>query len=50
MWRRRQLLPGFQAVNFADHRTPQEVRDSINSIRPLVEGQTAGTAAPTAGS
>ena len=29
---------GFQAVNFADHRTPQEVRDSINSIRPLVAG------------
>ena len=32
------VASGFQAVNFADHRTPQEVRDSINSIRPLVEG------------
>lgn len=32
------VASGFQAVNFADHRTPQEVRDSINSIRPLVAG------------
>ena len=32
------VASGFQAVNFADHRTPKEVRDSINSIRPLVEG------------
>ena len=32
------VASGFQAVNFADHRTPQDVRDSINSIRPLVAG------------
>ena len=32
------VASGFQAVNFADHRTPQEVRESISAIRPLVAG------------
>ena len=32
------VASGFQAINFADHRTPGEVEDSINAIRPLVEG------------
>lgn len=32
------VASGFQAINFADHRTPDEVRQSINAIRPLVEG------------
>lgn len=32
------VASGFQAVNFADHRTPREVQDSVNAIRPLVAG------------
>lgn len=32
------VASGFQAINFADHRTPEEVQESINLIRPLVEG------------
>lgn len=32
------VASGFQAINFADHRTPDEVRESINTIHPLVEG------------
>ena len=32
------VASGFQAINFADHRTAQEVRDSINAIRPMTVG------------
>ena len=33
------VAAGFQAVNFADHRTADEVRDTIAMIKPMVEGQ-----------
>jgi len=32
------VASGFQAINFADHRTAEEVRDSINAIRPMTLG------------
>ena len=32
------VASGFQAVNFADHRTAQEVRDSIRVLRPMTVG------------
>jgi len=32
------VASGFQAVNFADHRTPREVRESICAIRPMTAG------------
>ena len=32
------VASGFQAVNFADHRTPEEVRETIAMIKPMVEG------------
>lgn len=35
------VASGFQAVNFADHSTPEEVEESIRMLRPYVTG-TAG--------
>lgn len=32
------VASGFQAVNFADHCTPQEVRDSVRAVRPMTSG------------
>ncbi len=32
------LASGFQAINFADCRTPEDVRESINAVRPYTEG------------
>ena len=32
------VASGFQAINFADHCTPEEVRESVNAMRPLVAG------------
>lgn len=32
------VASGFQAINFADYRTPEEVQESIHMIHPLVEG------------
>lgn len=32
------VASGFQAVNFADHCTPEEVEESVNLLRPFVQG------------
>lgn len=32
------VASGFQAINFADHRTAEEVRETIAMVKPMVEG------------
>lgn len=41
------VASGFQAINFADHCTPEEVQASIDAIRPLVAGTTGRYGCPT---
>ena len=41
------VAAGFQAINFADHRTAEEVRESIAMIRPMTEGSDGLYGCPT---
>ena len=41
------IASGFQAINFADHRTAEEVRESIAMIRPMTEGSDGLYGCPT---
>lgn len=44
------VASGFQAINFADHRTADEVRETIAMVKPMTDEIDGSTAAPAGAS